>query len=109
MKYRELPIDDSKGVDQFKVNDHVRVFRDRGQVDGRVLPNDMDNHEPELVRFIRPGREAEYAHWKACRKLQEVKPRGFLWCFSCDDVFGVTRNCTSTNCDVSQMREVIEE
>lgn len=76
-KYREIPIDDSKGIKQFQEGEIVRYF-------GWYDPNGGRVEYTRDVKITKISDQLLYlekspytAHWRACRKLEEVKPREF--------------------------------
>ena len=70
MKYRELPIDDSKGVDQFKVGDRVNVYL---QCHTHPFRSEVTDVNSDFLLRVKGHDNA--LNWKQCRKLEEVKPR----------------------------------
>jgi hypothetical protein len=70
MKYDEIPIDDSKGIEQFKIGDKVEVYSTKNK----------DVFDIKHIRgpHITQGEGYVWYHWKQCRLLKEKKPRTFL-------------------------------
>lgn len=67
-QYRELP--EAKSADEFKVGDLIRFYDGFGHTDSIL---ECESKGDMLEANVR-GRYENY-HFKACRKLEEVKPR----------------------------------
>ena len=102
MKYRELPIDDSKGVEQFKAGDIIKaftkddwyIFKAYRVLNTRVYKDIFDSY-----------------HWKQCRKLEKVKPREFWICTNsnCHQTWSKDTVCAICKTEtVIHVREVID-
>lgn len=72
MKYKEIPIDDSKGIDQFKVGDRIRVYYE-GRYPGDCPSKHIDgiclDVHKGLGEVCIPG---IHAKWQQCRKLEKI-------------------------------------
>ena len=103
MKYIELPIDDSKGVEQFKVGDLVRVYSD---VYG-VLIEGIDYIKGDLLRLF----NGEKYYYKQCRKLIPVEPRERYLCMECNKHFNIEKYNPFKCCGEypKLFREVLDE
>lgn len=67
IKYKEIPIDDSKGVEQFKVGDMVRIYSRPGWPIERV--------KEIRDKIVLAG--SIWRDWRCLRKLEEFKPKDF--------------------------------
>lgn len=107
IKYKEIPIDDNAGPEQFKVGDRVRVyFGTLSHADSFVIGMELPGVSSDALMIA----EAGQAHWKQCRKLEDVKPREIWWCTRCGAVRSNRLHCgkTCTDKNMIKMREVIE-
>ena len=95
MKYKELPLDDTKG-NPFKRGDRVRVYSALGAQDCVVT-----EVRGKFVVSTNFGALVE-AHWKQCRPIEEAKPREMTKenvCWAClenmNDHIGFGPSCKS--------------
>jgi len=113
MKYKEQPIDDSKGPEQFGGCMGVRVYE---VTTAYACPHDVTSAIPFKIKgdYVLLTDSGNYkVHWKQCRKLVEVKPREIWWCPGCFKHIGVEcapGGFTHSGCGESgiKMREVTD-
>lgn len=72
MKYKELPLDESKG-NPFKVGDRVRIYDHSNTYEGYIKCINDNQNVVVIVNEATSGRVA--GHWKQCRKLEIDNPR----------------------------------
>lgn len=85
MNYKEIPIDDSKGVKQFEAGDFVMVYNN-GSLTGTICTID---YQLEYLE-VKHKDDIECFNWRQCRKLEEVKPREFWISFTESDTVSDT-------------------
>jgi len=103
-KYKELPINDSLGVEQFKVGDRVCGYQ--SQKHAGIVESILE----DSIR-IRSDHKVDlyFNHWKQCRKLVEVKPREIYICSKCSFTSQLADIWCLKHQTMIKMREVTDE
>lgn len=108
MQYEEIPIDDSKGPEQFEVGDMVRLYGFDSKA--RTMYKDL-TIKSMMNSGITCEDDTKYI-WKQCRLLKEVKPIECWYCYDCKKADWTDTSFVHARPDCRQklrhMREVIE-
>jgi len=103
--YEEIPIDDSKGPEQFKVGDWVRVYGWSNIYKVFIL-----KINGECIIFYFEDNYRKSVNWRQCRLLKKKEPREFWWCPMCAESFSSRKHSYGDRCDkddLIKMREVL--
>lgn len=69
-RHKELPIDDSKGIEQFKPNDRLNIYTEDKVYEDWILDGTVATGERLNICGL-----GFKPHWRQCRKIVEEKPR----------------------------------